>query len=110
VTAAVSEYKARGALVARGFSEIPGLEVRAPEGAFYLFPKCEPYIGRSTKSGTRITNDTDLAAYLLSEGKVATVPGAAFGIEPYIRLSFATSRENLSIAIERVATALAALR
>jgi aspartate aminotransferase len=110
VTAAVWEYKARGALVARGFSEIPGLGVRAPEGAFYLFPKCEPYIGRSTKSGTRITNDTDLAAYLLSEGKVATVPGAAFGIEPYIRLSFATSRENLSIAIERVATALAALR
>lgn len=109
VTAAVSEYKARGALVARGFSEIPGLEVRAPEGAFYLFPKCEPYIGRSTKSGTRITNDTDLAAYLLSEGKVATVPGAAFGIEPYIRLSFATSREKLSIAIERIGTALAAL-
>jgi len=110
VSTAVLEYKARGELVARGFSAIPGLEVRAPEGAFYLFPKCEPYIGRSTASGTRISNDTDLAAYLLSEGKVATVPGAAFGIEPYIRLSFATSRENLSIAIERIGTALAALR
>jgi len=109
VTSAVAEYKARGALVARGFSAIPGLEVRAPEGAFYLFPKCEPYIGRSTASGTRIANDTDLAAYLLTEGKVATVPGAAFGIEPYIRLSFATSRDNLSLAIERIGTALAKL-
>jgi aspartate aminotransferase len=107
---AVAEFKARGELVAKGFAAIPGLEVRAPEGAFYLFPKCAPYIGRTAPDGTRISNDTDLAAYLLSEGKVATVPGAAFGVEPYIRLSFATSRENLTIAIERVADALAKLR
>ncbi|WFU05531.1 pyridoxal phosphate-dependent aminotransferase (plasmid) [Rhizobium sp. CB3171] len=110
VRKAVEEYKARGDLVARGFGAIPGLEVRAPEGAFYLFPKCAPYIGKTAPDGTKITNDTALASYLLTEGKVATVPGAAFGVEPYIRLSFATSRENLSLAIERTADALAKLR
>ncbi|MDK4740431.1 pyridoxal phosphate-dependent aminotransferase [Rhizobium sp. CNPSo 3464] len=110
VRKAVEEYKARGDLVARGFGAIPGLEVRAPEGAFYLFPKCAPYIGKTAPDGTKITNDTALASYLLTEGKVATVPGAAFGVEPYIRLSFATSRENLSLAIEWTADALAKLR
>ncbi len=110
VASSVAEFKARGELVAKGFAAIPGLEVRAPEGAFYLFPKCAPYIGRTAPDGTRISNDTELASYLLKEGKVATVPGAAFGVEPYIRLSFATSRENLSIAIERTAAALAKLR
>ncbi|AYG64551.1 pyridoxal phosphate-dependent aminotransferase (plasmid) [Rhizobium jaguaris] len=109
VTNAVAEYQARGELVARGFGAIPGLEVRAPEGAFYLFPKCAPYIGRTAPDGTPIKNDTDLASYLLKTGKVATVPGSAFGVEPYIRLSFATSRDNLNIAIERVADALGQL-
>jgi aspartate aminotransferase len=84
--------------------------VRAPEGAFYLFPKCAHYIGKTAPDGARISNDTELASYLLREGKVATVPGAAFGVEPYIRLSFATSRVNLAIAIERTADALAKLR
>lgn len=110
VVNAVAEYKARGELVTRGFSQIPGLEVRAPDGAFYLFPKCEAYIGKTTPDGARIANDTELASYLLTVGKVATVPGAAFGVEPYIRLSFATSRENLGIAIERIGEALARLR
>lgn len=109
VTTAVAEYKARGELVAQGFSAIPGLEVRAPEGAFYLFPKCTSYIGKAAPDGTVIANDTALASYLLTEGKVATVPGAAFGVEPYIRLSFATSRDNLTLAIDRIADALARL-
>ncbi|MQB12306.1 pyridoxal phosphate-dependent aminotransferase [Agrobacterium sp. ICMP 6402] len=110
VTRAVAEYKRRGALVAKGFSAIPGLEMRPPDGAFYLFPKCAAYIGKTAPDGSRIGNDTELASYLLTSAKVATVPGAAFGVEPYIRLSFATSQENLSIAIDRVADALAQLR
>lgn len=109
VADAVREYRARGDLVARGFSAIPGLEVMAPEGAFYLFPKCAAYIGRTAPDGTVIANDTALASYLLTEGKVATVPGAAFGVEPYIRLSFATSKDNLTLAIERISAALAKL-
>lgn len=110
VTRAVAEYKLRGQLIAKGFAAIPGLEVRPPEGAFYLFPKCDAYIGKAGPGGTRIENDTDLASYLLTAARVATVPGAAFGVEPYIRLSFATSRENLSLAIDRVGAALAQLR
>lgn len=110
VRTAVAEYKARGELVTKSFGAIAGLEVRAPEGAFYLFPKCAAYIGKVTPDGTLIANDTMLASYLLTEGKVATVPGAAFGVEPYIRLSFATSRENLTAAIERTSDALAKLR
>ncbi|WP_042777328.1 aminotransferase class I/II-fold pyridoxal phosphate-dependent enzyme, partial [Sinorhizobium fredii] len=110
VAQAVAEYRARGELVTRGFRAIPGLEVRAPEGAFYLFPKCAGYIGKTAPDGTLIDNDTALASYLLTAGKVATVPGAAFGVEPYIRLSFATSRDNLFIAIERIGEALARLR
>ena len=110
VATAVAEYKARGALVTAGFSAIPGLEVLAPEGAFYLFPKCAAYIGRTAPDGSVIADDTALASYLLKQGKVATVPGSAFGVAPYIRLSFATSRENLSIAVERIADALSKLR
>ena len=110
VASSVAEFRARGELVAKGFAAIPGLEVRAPEGAFYLFPKCASYIGKTAPDGTPIVNDTELASYLLRAGKVATVPGAAFGVEPYVRLSFSTSRDNLSIAIERTADALAKLR
>lgn len=106
---AVAEYRARGALVTAGFAAIPGLDVRAPEGAFYLFPKCDAYIGRQAPDGSRIGSDSDLARYLLTVGKVATVPGAAFGAEPYIRLSFAASRDTLHRAIDRVADALADL-
>lgn len=110
VTQAVAEYKARGELVAKGFAAIPGLDVVAPDGAFYLFPKCAAHIGKTAPDGARISNDTALASYLLNEGKVATVPGAAFGGEPFIRLSFATSRDNLRLAIDRIAEALSKLR
>ncbi|UJW77634.1 pyridoxal phosphate-dependent aminotransferase [Rhizobium sp. SL42] len=109
IVTALAEYKTRGELVTKGFSAIPGLEVRAPEGAFYLFPKCTAFIGRTAPDGTKIENDTMLASYLLSQGKVATVPGSAFGVGPFIRLSFATSRDNLSIAVERIADTLALL-
>ena len=109
VREAVAQYRARGAQVTADLNVIPGLELRAPDGAFYAFPKCAAYIGRRTPDGQVIGNDTELATYLLSRGKVATVPGAAFGLEPYIRLSFATSLDNLKIAIERIAIALGEL-
>lgn len=106
---ATKEYKARGAMVIQALSEIDGLELKMPEGAFYAFPKCTAYIGKKTPGGDVIQNDTDLANYLLREGKVATVPGVAFGIEPYIRLSFATSQQELQQALTQLRTALAAL-
>lgn len=109
VESATQEYKARGALVIQALSEIEGLELQMPEGAFYAFPKCEGFIGKKTPDGAIIKTDTDLANYLLKVGKVATVPGVAFGIEPYIRLSFATSQQELQQALTQLRTALAAL-
>jgi aspartate aminotransferase len=103
------EYQARGAMVVEGLSAIDGLELQMPEGAFYAFPKCAAFIGKRTPDGQVIESDTDLAGYLLRVGKVATVPGSAFGLEPYIRLSFATSREQLEQAIVQLREALGAL-
>jgi len=109
VREATREYRARGEMVARGLAQIEGLELRMPEGAFYAFPRCAAFIGKRTPDGEVINNDADLAGYLLRVGKVATVPGSAFGVEPYIRLSFATSRENLEQALGQMREALQAL-
>ena len=109
VTESTKEYRARGQMVIQALSEIDGLELTMPEGAFYAFPKCEGFIGKKTPKGDVINNDTDLANYLLQEGKVATIPGVAFGVEPYIRLSFATSQQELQQALDQLRNALAAL-
>lgn len=109
ITESTKEYRARGQMVIKALSEIEGLELKMPEGAFYAFPKCAGFIGKKTPKGEVIKNDTDLANYLLQEGKVATIPGVAFGIEPYIRLSFATSQQELQQALNQLRSALAAL-
>lgn len=89
--------------------EIPGLEVNEPEGAFYLFPKCSSFFGKT--AGNRvINNSTDLAMYLLEEGHVATVGGDAFGAPDYFRLSYATSEDNIIEAAKRIKEALSCLR
>lgn len=110
VAAGNAEYTARGRLVTERLDAIPGLVTAAPQGAFYAFPECSAFIGKRSPSGAMIANDTELAAYVLAHGKVATVPGAAFGLEPYLRLSFATSREKLTQALTNLAAALADLR
>ena len=110
VIEANAEYTARGKLVTDGLNAIAGLKTASPMGAFYAFPECSAFIGRRSPDGRTITSDTDLATYLLNQGKVATVPRAALGLEPYLRLSFATSRETLQIAIAGIASALADLR
>ena len=87
---------------------IPGLGVNEPEGAFYLFPEVSSFIGK--RCGDRvINNDSDLAMYLLEEGHVATVAGSAFCCPGYIRLSYATSDDNIREAMSRIAAALAKL-
>ena len=89
--------------------EIPGLEVNVPDGAFYLFPKCSSYFGKS--NGTDVINtSTDLAMYLLEQGHVAVVGGDAFGAPEYFRLSYATSEEKIKEAAKRMAEALALLK
>ena len=86
-------------------SAIPGLKVSKPEGAFYLFPECKTYIGKSF-NGKKIEDSADLAMYLLEEGHVAAVGGMAFGAPDCIRFSYATSDEQLVEAMKRVKEAL----
>ena len=88
---------------------IPGWQVDEPEGAFYIFPKVSALYGKS--DGERIINDSnDLALYLLEVGHVATVGGAAFGDDECIRLSYATSEENIREAFRRIQAAVGRLR
>lgn len=88
---------------------IDGLEVNNPEGAFYLFPKCSSFFGK-TYEGRTIKDSSDLAIYLLEEGHVACVAGDAFGAPDNIRLSYATSDENLVEAVGRIKAALGKLK
>ena len=90
-------------------SDIDGLEVNDPQGAFYLFPKCDSFFGKSFE-GRTINNSSDLSIYLLEEGHVACVAGDAFGAPDNIRLSYATSDENLKEAVGRIKAALGKLK
>lgn len=101
-------FERRRNLVVKLAKEIEGLEVNVPEGAFYLFPKCSSFFGKHT-DGYVINNATDLAMYLLEVGHVATVSGDAFGEPDCIRLSYATSDDNLREAMRRIKETLARL-
>lgn len=101
-------FERRRNLVVELARQIPGLKVNVPQGAFYLFPEVSAYFGK--RCGERvINNDTDLAMYLLEEGHVATVAGEAFCLPGYIRLSYATSDDNIREAMRRIAEALSRL-
>ena len=86
------------------------MEVNVPEGAFYLFPKCSNFYGKTTPEGNVISNSTDLAMYLLEHGHVATVGGDAFGDPDCFRMSYATSDENIVEAMRRIKESLGDLR
>lgn len=103
-------FERRRNLVVELASRIPGLKVNRPTGAFYLFPEVSAYIGKTTPDGKRIESSADLAMYLLESGHVATVDGGAFGMEGYIRLSYATSDDNIREALRRMSEAFAALK
>lgn len=103
-------FERRRNLVVELASQIPGLKVNCPQGAFYLFPEVSAYIGKTTPEGNTIGSSADLAMYLLEKGHVATVDGGAFGMEGYIRLSYATSDDNLREAMCRIAATLATLK
>ena len=101
-------FMRRRDLIVRLAQEIPGLEVTKPEGAFYLFPKCSSFYGK-TDGTTTIRNSTDLAMFLLEKGHVATVGGDAFGDPDCFRMSYATSDENIIEAMRRIKETLATL-
>jgi aspartate aminotransferase len=105
----VAAFKERGKFVAEGMNRIPGVKCLAPAGAFYVFPDCREAIARLHSAG-KIAAPTDMALcdYLLTRPKaVAAVPGSAFGAEGYLRISFATSMDNIRKAVERMAEAIA---
>lgn len=102
-------FERRRDLVVSLASEIPGLKVNRPQGAFYLFPEVSAYLGKSF-NGKVIATDSDLAMYLLEEGHVATVAGSAFCLPGYIRLSYATSDDNIREAMRRIGEALSRLQ
>ncbi len=101
-------FERRRDLIVKLAKEVPGFEVNKPEGAFYLFPECSAYMGKSC-AGRTIGSAEDLAMFLLEEAHVATVGGTSFGAPGYIRMSYATSDENIVEAIGRMKTTLAKL-
>lgn len=102
-------FERRRDLIVKLAKEIPGLEVNVPQGAFYLFPKCSSFFGKSDGKYT-VNNSTDLALYLLEKAHVATVGGDAFGDPDCFRMSYATSDENIVEALRRIKEALAELK
>ncbi len=104
------EFKARRDMVVKILNEAQGLSCLTPEGAFYVYPSCAGLIGKSTPDGKVIESDEDFVTYLLDSEGVATVHGAAFGLSPNFRISYATSKEALIEACTRIKRACVALQ
>lgn len=103
-------FQRRRDLVVERLNAIPGMHCPTPEGAFYVYPSFAELIGRTTPKGATITDDEAFVTYLLDDARVAAVQGAAFGLSPAMRISYATSDELLAEACTRIADACAALR
>ena len=102
-------FQTRRDLVVAGLNDIDGVECRTPEGAFYTFASCDGLIGKTKPDGTKIQSDSDFCRYILEDVHVAIVPGSAFGLSPYFRISYAAAKSDLQEAITRLQTACAAL-
>ncbi len=98
-------FKNRRDFLAEKLGSVPGLSVFIPQGAFYLFISCENLLGKSTKNGKVINNDLDFAEYLLEDHLVAVIPGVAFSLKNFIRVSYATSQEQLEIGCNSIVKA-----
>lgn len=103
-------FKQRRDLVVDMLNDAEGITCHRPEGAFYVYPSCAGCIGKTTPDGKAIGSDEDFASYLLESEGVAVVHGAAFGMSPFFRISYATSTEALTEACRRIQRAAAALR
>ena len=103
-------FKARRDLVVSMLNQAPGINCHTPEGAFYVYPSVAGCIGKSTPSGKVIENDEDFVSELLGAEGVAAVHGAAFGLEPHFRISYATATEVLEDACARIQRFCASLR
>ncbi len=103
-------FKRRRDFVVAKLNEIDGVDCKTPEGAFYVYPNIRAHIGKKTPDGKKLGSCTEFSQYLLEEHLVAVVPGDAFGLGGYFRISYATSDENLERALVRIKTAIDALK
>ena len=110
VAKTVRVYRERRDRAHELINAIPGLSCSLPDGAFYLFPNCAGVIGKTTPDGTTIANDLYFVLYLLEKAGLASVHGGAYGLEPYFRISTATSMEIIEQACAQIATTVAALK
>lgn len=110
VEAAVKVYRDRRNRAYELINAIPGLSCTLPDGAFYLYPSCAGAIGKTTPAGKKIDTDLDFVLYLLEEAGVASVHGGAYGLEPYFRISTATSMDIIEQACGQIAAAMVALK
>ena len=101
----VAEFRKRRDVIVEKLNAIPGITCMNPQGAFYVFPDISALFGRSYQ-GRTISNSSDLTAYLLDEADVAVVPGADFGHDDHIRLSYATSMKNIEKGLKRIRSAV----
>ena len=108
VSMMVGEFRKRRDVIVAALNDIPNVKCLLPEGAFYVFPNVSGVYGHSYK-GKKITDSTQLIDYLLDEANVAAVPGAAFGSDDHIRISYATSLKNIEEGVKRIKNAIAKL-
>ena len=106
----MATYRLRRDTALAKINAIPGLHCRAPGGAFYLFVNCSGLIGRETAQGNELKTDVDVVLYLLNTVGVAMIPGSAYGVAPYFRMSIATSLDVIEEGCRRIASAVSQLR
>ncbi len=109
VEARAREFQKRRDVIIKRLNEIPGISCMNPQGAFYVFPNIAAFFGRGF-NGKIINNSSDMASYLLEQANVAVIPGADFGHDDHLRLSYATSLEQIEKGTERIREALLKLR
>ncbi|MCS3509729.1 aminotransferase class I/II-fold pyridoxal phosphate-dependent enzyme [Achromobacter sp. JUb104] len=110
VSDAATIFHARRDRIVALLNAVPGIRCPEPQGAFYVYPSVEGLLGKRTPAGRVLESDLDVVMYLLDEAGVAVLDGAAYGLSPYLRLSFATSMENIEEGCRRINSACAALR
>jgi aspartate aminotransferase len=109
VAECVDAYRTRRDAAVAGLNAVEGLSCTTPDGAFYAYVKCEGALGKTAPSGGKIENDQDFVLYLLDAASVAVIPGTAYGLGPYFRISFATSLETIKAGVEAIDKAVRAL-
>jgi len=106
----IEAYRRRRDKVVAAMNAIEGIDCAVPDGAFYVFPGCEDLLGRRTPKGALVKSDMDLCMYFLEEAGVALVPGGAFELPGYFRISYAASDADLDEGMTRLAKACVQLR